>query len=167
MSIYQEGSETTMFDGMRRMVSGVTVVTANNASGERFAMTASSVTSVSAEPPSLLVCINRTARIDHAVIETSFFSISVLAPGHRQVSMNCATPEAYPGSRFAEGDWQQDEQTGLYYLGDAQAVFICHKQAVHSYGTHDIVIGNVTKTLVDGAPEVRVLGYLDGKYIDL
>lgn len=166
MSIYQEGSETTMFEGMRRLVSGVSVVTANNAKGESFAMTASSITSVSAEPPSLLVCINRTARIDHAVMETPYFCVNLLAPKHKQISNLCSTPESRPGSRFEAGNWVKDEHTGLMYLADAQAIFMCHKQAVHSYGTHNIFIGDVMSTHVDHAG-VSVLAYLNGSYIDL
>ncbi|WP_045861400.1 flavin reductase family protein [Teredinibacter purpureus] len=156
---------TTMFDGMRRLLSGVTVITANNSKGERFAMTASSVTSVSAEPPSLLVCINRQATLDHAILETQFFCVNVLAPKHKQISINCATPEA-GDSRFEHGHWQQDSKTGLFYLGDAQAVFICSKKATFEYGTHNIVVGDVTTTLID-ASEVSVLGYLNGSYLEL
>lgn len=165
MSDSQAEQPITMFEGMRRLASGVSVVTANDRRGERYAMTATSVSSLSGEPPSLLVCINRDARIDAAMDSTPFFCVNLLGPKHKQISINCSTPER-GDSRFEHGFWINDEQTGVYYLGDAQAVFFCEKQQQHSYGTHHIYIGNVLRTQVaPGTPEI--LAYLNGQYLYL
>lgn len=164
MAVFDPTPEASMFDGMRRLLSGVSVVTAGNPHGDRFAMTATSITSVSAEPPSLLVCVNRSARIDHAIVESEYFCINILAPMHKQISINCSTPETSADSRFEHGNWHRDENTGVYYLADAQATFFCRKQATHGYGTHNIFIGDVIRTEVDPG-NVQVLGYLNGGYI--
>lgn len=166
MAVINPTPEVSMFDGMRRLLSGVSVVTASNLRGERFAMTATSITSVSAEPPSLLVCVNRSARIDHAIKESAYFCINILAPMHKQISINCSTPEASVDSRFDHGNWHLDEATGVYYLADAQATFFCRRQATHHYGTHNIFIGDVIRTEVDPG-NVTVLGYLNGGYVVL
>jgi len=165
MSSNQKEQSSSMFDGMRRLVSGVCVITAINRAGERFAMTASSVTSVSGEPPSLLVCVNRQARLDQAMNESACFCVNLLSPKQRQISINCSTPESGE-SRFEHGHWQIDTLTGLSFLADAQAVFWCKKQLTNAYGTHHIYIGDVQRTLV--APgDVNVLAYLNGQYLEL
>lgn len=152
----------TMFEGMRRLVSGVCVVTAVDEQGERYAMTATSVTSVSGEPPSLLVCVNQQARLHAAVSHTDFFCINVLAPQHEQVSINCASPEM-ASSRFTEGAWMNHSDSGVPYLSDAQSVFFCRKSQSMVYGTHTIFVGEVEQTLV--APgEPRALAYINGAY---
>ncbi len=153
-----------MFDGMRRMLASVTIVTANNARGERFAMTASSVTSVSGEPQSLLVCVNKKAGLDHAIEESKHFCISVLSPKHKQIAVNCATPELE--NRFEHGNWHQHDDTGLHFLADAEAVFFCQKQLTQEYGTHHVYIADVIETRVS-QEQVNPLGYLDGDYLRL
>ncbi|TVZ39165.1 flavin reductase (NADH) [Alteromonadaceae bacterium 2753L.S.0a.02] len=165
MSQSEQETEVSMFEGMRRLVSGVCIVTARDARGERYAMTATSVTSVSGEPPSLLVCVNEKARIHQAISETDYFCISVLAPKHKQISVNCATPES-AASRFEHGHWAKHEVSGVYYLSDAQAVFFCRKAQAIGYGTHSIFIGNVEATHV-AEGESTVLAYMNGGYITL
>ncbi|SMF40239.1 NADH-FMN oxidoreductase RutF, flavin reductase (DIM6/NTAB) family [Alteromonadaceae bacterium Bs31] len=158
----QDKSSLTMFDGMRRMLASVSIVTASNRAGERFAMTASSVTSVSAEPPSLLVCVNQKAGLDHAIDESEFFCVNVLSAKHKQVAVNCASSDTLE-TRFQHGNWHVEENTGCYFLGDAQAIFFCRKQLVQPYGTHHIYVGDVIETRV-AQGEVSPLGYLNGDY---
>ena len=148
--------------GMRYLASGVCVITGETKEGERIAMTASSVTSVSDNPPSLLVCINKSAKMDTALSETAGFTVNVLAKEHEQVSNNCAKP-AEGDSRFNEGNWVKDERSGLFYLDDALSVFVCEKKQVVPYGTHNIYIGNITEVLV-GAEHKELLVYANGSY---
>ena len=165
MSVPDQSSSPTMFDGMRRLISGVSVITANNRKGDRLAMTATSVTSVSAEPPSLLACVNKDARLGQGMEATEYFCVNLLAPKHKQISVNCSTPENGT-SRYEHGHWKCDEETGIFYLADSQAVFFCLKKAVYTYGTHDIFVGDVMRTQVaEGEP--TVLAYLNGQYVDL
>jgi len=155
----------SMFDGMRRFVSGVTILTANNRLGERFAMTATSVTSVSGEPQSMLACVNQQARLNQAMKETEFFCINLLSPKHKQLSVNCATPDSGV-DRFEHGNWHCHEKTGVFYLADAQAVFFCEKKLVQRHGTHDIFIGDVLETHVANE-SISILAYMNCDYLTL
>lgn len=148
--------------GMRRLASGVCVLSTSLPNNQRFAMTVSSVTSVSDSPASLLVCINQqVSQQGHLATKGSQFAINVLSVDHKDVSNLCAGREP-TRDRFEVGDWQEDE-TGLPILGDAEAVFICQTDHVTTYGTHKIVIGAIHKVILNGA-EGNPLLYADGSY---
>lgn len=148
--------------GMRNLASGVCVVTGLTENGERVAMTASSVTSVSDQPPSLLVCINKEAGLDVALEKTHGFTVNVLNKHQVEVSNTCAKP-AEGDSRFQVGNWVIDEDTGLSYLEDALSVFVCEKKQVVPYGTHNIYIGDIAKVHF-GDSEPDILVYAKGAY---
>ena len=146
--------------GMRRLASGVCVISAR-ISGESFAMTASSVTSVSDNPASLLVCINKmVSQQEYFSTQGSIFAVNVLGEGHEDVSNLCAGRE--PGrDRFSLGDWKQDKSSP--YLIDAQAIFFCETDMLISYGTHQIVIAHI-KSVKTGDMGFAPLLYADGSY---
>lgn len=148
--------------GMRNLASGVCVITALTEGNERVAMTASSVTSVSDNPPSLLVCVNKSARIDSALSKTVDFTVNVLSNDQQEISNNCAKP-AKGDSRFSTGNWAIDKDTGLSFLDDSLSVFVCEKKKVVSYGTHNIYIGDITKVHFGGG-EPDILVYAKGTY---
>ncbi len=148
--------------GMRNLASGVCVITAQTKDGERVAMTASSVTSVSDNPPSLLVCVNKTAKMDVALSDTERFTVNVLSKAQEEISNNCARP-AEGDSRFQSGNWQMDKSTGLYFLEDALSVFFCESKQIVPYGTHNIYIGNIDKVIV-GENHAELLVYANGTY---
>lgn len=148
--------------GMRRLASGVCVLSTKLANQQRFAMTVSSVTSVSDSPASLLVCINQqVSQQGHLATRDNKFAVNVLSTDHRDVSDICAGREP-ARDRFDTGNWQDDE-TGLPILGDALAVFICHTDQVMTYGTHKIIVGAIHKVILNGA-DVDPLLYADGCY---
>lgn len=148
--------------GMRRLASGVCVLSANLPDKQCFAMTVSSVTSVSDSPASLLVCINQqVSQQAHLSTQGTQFAINVLSTNHLDVSNICAGREP-DRDRFAVGHWEQDG-SGLPILNDAQAVFICSTDQVMSYGTHKIVIAAIHKVIINEA-NVDPLLYADGSY---
>ncbi|HSC68970.1 MAG TPA: flavin reductase family protein [Cellvibrio sp.] len=148
--------------GMRRLASGVCVLSTSLSDRQRFAMTVSSVTSVSDSPASLLVCINQlVSQQSHLATPGSQFAVNVLSVGHKDVSNICAGREPNR-DRFEVGNWGEDD-TGLPVLVDAQAVFICRTDQVMTYGTHKIVIGVIQKVILNGAA-VDPLLYADGSY---
>ena len=146
---------------MRRFPAAVTVVTARGKNGD-CGMTATAVTSLSMDPPSLLVCVNRSASFHTTIEEEETFCINVLREGQHQISSNFggAKPVA---ERFAEGDWR--EQDGLPYLADAQAVIFCKKSATFLHTTHTIVVGEATGLILHDS--VAPLLYIDGRYATL
>lgn len=148
--------------GMRRLASGVCVLSTRLDNDQRFAMTVSSVTSVSDSPASLLVCINQlVSQQAHLATKGSQFAINVLSSNQQDVSNICAGREP-TRDRFDVGCWEEDD-SGLPVLGGAQAVFVCQTDQVMTYGTHKIVIGVIHRVIINGA-EVDPLLYADGSY---
>lgn len=149
--------------GMRRMASSVCVITVIDADGQRHAMTATAVSSVSDEPASLLVCINKSARLHQLLHATGRFAVNVLPAGAADISITCASGE--PGeARFVQGDWQNAFE--LPYLADAEAVFFCELAGQMTHGTHLIAIGNLLGSYV-ARREPAPLLYADGQYRQL
>lgn len=152
-------------DGMRRLASGVSVLAVRDAELGRIAMTASSVTSVSDAPPSLLVCVNTNTSMATGMQRNLHFSVNVLSAAQCSISNLCAGA-AKGEERFDEGEWSEDAATGVPILEDAQAVFVCQKEQVVRHGTHDIFIGNIKRVITHRGP-VNPLIYLDGGYHQL
>lgn len=155
-----DNPSTALRAGMRRLAASVCVITAVDSSGQRHAMTATAVTSVSDDPASLLVCVNRQANLHDILTQGNRFAVNVLSAGQADISVQCASTESGE-SRFILGNW--GDANGLPYLRDAQAVFFCHTARQLSHGTHTIVIGDVDKALVDEGL-VNPLIYADGQY---
>ncbi len=152
----------SMRQGMRRLASGVCVLSTSLEDNQRFAMTVSSVTSVSDSPASLLVCINQAvSQQAHLSSPEATFAINVLSVNHQDVSNLCAGRDPSK-NRFDVGNWIADD-TGLPILADALAVFICSTDKVITYGTHKIVIGAISNVIINGA-EVDPLLYANGSY---
>ncbi len=127
---------------MRQLASTVTIVTA--ASGEAMhGMTATAVTSLCAEPPALLVCVNRSASIHPVLHEGQAFCVNVLATKHADLSMIFGG-RVDPELRFAHGTWQHDTE-GVPFMPDASALLFCIVDLLLDYGTHTIVVGKVTR----------------------
>lgn len=149
--------------GMRRLVSGVAVLSTRSYDGTDYAMTVSSVTSVSDAPASLLVCVQQSTRIAPELVMGSRFAVNVLKQQHQAISTICSTGDQGE-HRFAVGDW--DRRLNMPFLRDAEAVFQCEVAAVHPYGTHNIVIGQIIEVAV-ATDEPDPLVYLNGRYRQL
>ncbi|MFT7491369.1 MAG: flavin reductase (DIM6/NTAB) family NADH-FMN oxidoreductase RutF [Pseudohongiellaceae bacterium] len=148
--------------GMRRLASGVCVVS-TEADGKRFAMTASSVTSLSDSPASLLVCVNAAAAIRPFLVKGHAFTVNILGAGQEEISNSCAR-SSNGEDRFNVGQWSRPDEPGAPFLKQAQAIFFCEvDNDTYQYGTHHIVIGRVNNVLIPGA-EISPLIYLNGKY---
>ena len=153
--------ETTADDfrsAMRALASAVSIVC--TASGtRRFGMTATAVTSLCAEPPSLLVCINQAASLHDPLLESRVFCVNVLHAWQSTLAQTFGSKTV--GDRFEHGDWCSDERA-TPYLADAQANIFCDVDDVHRYGTHSIVIGRIYQIGV--RRPFHPLVYQDGRY---
>jgi flavin reductase (DIM6/NTAB) family NADH-FMN oxidoreductase RutF len=143
---------------LRRLASSVSVVTCRH-DGRNHAMTATSVSALSMAPPSMLVCVNRTARFHAALGEAGEFGINVLSRAHVVISKLCSG-EASAESRFTVGDW--DTRAAAPVLVDAQAAIICRKDKQLEYGTHTVFMGRIISIATNG--DVDPLIYVDGQY---
>ncbi len=144
---------------MRRLTSAVTVITTAHGDS-RYGMTATAVTSVCADPPALLICINRSASLHEPLIRSVRFCVNILLA--EQTGIAGAFSGGVPQElRFAEGAWSADD-AGVPFLREAQANIFCEADAMSSYGTHSIIVGKVSDVLVAG--RVTPLLYQDGQY---
>jgi len=145
---------------MRRLAASVTLVTMTK-DGERYGITATAVTSVTAQPPSILVCVNRTTSVHALLTHGAQFCVNLLHHSHVELS------NAFGGfikcdDKFAFGTWH-DSQHNVPYLKDAQANLFCVVDGLMDYGTHTIVIGKIESIITTG--DVAPLIYQDGRYL--
>ncbi len=121
---------------------GVSVVTTDGPRG-RFGLTVSAVSSVSADPPLILICINRRSPAAAAVDGNGQFAVSILADGHRAYAETFSgRPREGRPFDFSHHAWR-DGDTGLPLVQDATAAFECEIDQHLDAGTHRIFIGRV------------------------
>ena len=144
---------------MRRLTSTVCIATAN-LEGQPVGMTMTAVTSVSMEPPALLVCANRQSRLHAALTPGAPFCVNILRVGHDDVAAAFGGRASHT-ERFGCGNWVVDEATPPY-LEDALANLYCTVANSMDYGSHCIFIGCVREVRNghDGPPLI----YGDGRY---
>ena len=143
---------------MRSYIYSVSVMSNVDSNGDFNAITVSSVTSVSLDPPSLLVCINKSAGIHNTIEEGSSFCINLLNKNQEYISNLCSSFQT-EGKRFNDQDW---DLKNIPFLKSAQANIFCTVDKLISYHTHTIVVG-----LVEGAnslSNIATLTYVDGEY---
>lgn len=144
---------------MRRVASTVAIVTAQRGE-ERHGTTATSVTSISMEPPSVLVCFNQASRLHDFLHNQDLFCVNVLHTENVDVAKIFSSAATGP-QRFSLGDWRTGDD-GTPYLADAQANLFCRKEQEVTYGSHTIFIGRVLKALT--REDISPLLYRDGRY---
>jgi flavin reductase (DIM6/NTAB) family NADH-FMN oxidoreductase RutF len=122
------------------------------------AITVSSVTSISMDPPSLLICINKSARIHDTLKIGSEFCINLLNKDQEELSNICSDEDSYD-ERFNDKNWNTK---GVPFLANAQANIFCKVDKLSSYHTHTIVVGLVEDA--NYSDEISTLTYVDGNY---
>ena len=125
---------------MRRLPGGVSIITSGQGS-DRSGMTATSLSSLSVDPPSLIVSINRDASIRPILDRYKAFGASVLRAGQKSVADRFAGIGGLKGNgRFIGERWIALE-TGAPLLATALAVFDCEVEDIIDRHTHSIIIG--------------------------
>lgn len=126
-------------EAMGGFLTGITVVT--TCSGESIAGTAvNAFSSVSQDPPLLLVCLDRGSRSLEAIREAGVFAVNILSDAHMDVVRRFASKSAE--DRFRDVAYRS-EATGAPILDDSVAWFDCEVFAMHDGGDHEIVVGRV------------------------
>ena len=144
---------------MRKFASSVAVVTAQD-EDTRQAMTATSVTSLSMDPPSLLVCIHKSAAIYPLMLAKQPFAVNILSRSQEIIAANCSGDKR-GDERFSDGTWV-NHADGPPMLQGAQAVLICSSDGFLDYGSHGIFVGRVVHVSVDEGLDPLI--YIDGAY---
>jgi len=133
---------TDFTNAMGNAATGVNVVTTAGPGG-RFGVTVSAMSSLSASPPSLLVCIHRQSPVADAIAANGAFCVNVLGSAQAALSDIFAGRAAVTGGdRFGRGEWDRLE-TGAPALGGAVASFDCRLAEAHAFGTHQMFVGLV------------------------
>ncbi len=144
---------------MGQLATGVTVVTVRTPAGG-FGMTASSVTSLSLDPPLLLVCVGKDAAIHDALLGTPRFGVNVLAGRQDAVARRFADRNS---QRIAPEELQLSPG-GVPILAGALARIECERREHFAAGDHTIVTGQLEWSDVGAG---RPLCYIRGAYAEL
>ncbi len=143
--------------GMRKFVYSVSVVS-NVYEGKINAITVSSVTSVSLNPPSLVVSVNKHSSMHATLIPNSIFCINMLTANQQAIAELCSDPKQ--SAKRAENFELSDKDTPL--LTNAFLNIICKVDQIFEYHSHSLVIGIVQD--VKSLENQESLIYQDGNY---
>ena len=141
-------------DVLGRFASGVTVV-AGVSNGEPVGMTCQSFSSVSLEPPLVLVVPAKSSRSWPVIQRSGRFCVSFLAADQAGLSNTMASRGV---DKFADVKWTPSRETGSPVLDGALAQVDCAIHAVHEAGDHYLVVGRVLE-LVTSSDEEPLLFY--------
>ncbi|HUB64851.1 MAG TPA: flavin reductase family protein [Methylocella sp.] len=129
-------------EAMSRVAAAVHIVTTGGRAG-LAGITATSVASITVEPPMMMFCINKSSPTAARVIENGVFCINTLIPSHEALADIFAGRTGHHlDGRFTSGEWTKIV-TGAPVLRNAAAVFDCRLVEVKEVMTHLIVIGAV------------------------
>lgn len=156
---YRSGSDArTLRDAMGCFATGVTIITAHAPDGRPVGLTANSFTSVSLDPPLLLVCIANNSGSAEVLRGTDDFAVNVLQIGQQPVSNLFAgkSEDRFSGTRWEVGEY------GAPILPSSLGIFECKRHTLHEAGDHFILVGRVEKASFE--PRRDPLLYFRGKY---
>jgi flavin reductase (DIM6/NTAB) family NADH-FMN oxidoreductase RutF len=123
-----------------RFATGVTILTIPGPDGRPAGMTASSLASVSLEPPLLSVCVERRADMHDLIVAAPGFVVNVLESSQEALSRRFAEehPDRFAGVGYHLG------AGGEVVLDDTLAHIECRRNALYDGGDHSIIVGLVT-----------------------
>lgn len=142
-----------------RFATGVTVVTARDERGDH-GMTVSAFSSLSLEPPLILICVAHEATMTPVIAAASDFVVNILSDGQEAMSRRFSSTldDRFAGLGFARGE------RGVIILDDVQAWMECRVVSHHVEGDHTIIVGAVERA---HARDARPLLYYCGGYAQL
>lgn len=159
-SMEAAGADAVLFrDGMRKVASSVGIVTAAFEGGRR-GLTATAICSVSAEPPMLAVCVNKSSSAYEAISRSACFAVNILDASQMPVA-DAFGGGAAPDQRFAIGEWHEGE-TGAPVLRGAVVSFECALTTLVDASSHTLFMGLVRA--VHGSAASDPLIYHDRRY---
>lgn len=147
---------------MRNLAGTVAIVTSGREDCRR-GLTITALCSLSADPPSLAVCINRKAEAHDVIASEGCFGVSILAAEHVELARSFAGQDGSKGAeRFMSRRWTQLE-TRVPLLDDAVAIIDCRVIRQIDVGTHSLFCGLIVATRDRDA--TRPLLHHDGEFV--
>jgi flavin reductase (DIM6/NTAB) family NADH-FMN oxidoreductase RutF len=137
-------------EAMAGLCSGVAVVTARRDDGNPCGLVATSVSSFSARPPSVLVSVDRSSRCHRALVDGDTFGVHLLAADQEPLAHVFA---GRGDDKFAGVDWSWDD--GVARLAGSLAYLRCRRSALFELYDHSLLVGDMTGgSIVPGEPLV-------------
>ena len=137
-------------EAMAGLCSGVAVVTARRDDGNPCGLVATSVSSFSARPPSVLVSVDHSSRCHRALVDGDTFGVHLLAADQEPLAHVFA---GRGDDKFAGVDWSWDD--GVARLAGSLAYLRCRRSALFELYDHSLLVGDVTGgSIVPGEPLV-------------
>ncbi|GAA5232001.1 flavin reductase family protein [Verticiella sediminum] len=149
--------------GMRRLASGVSLITTVR-DGQRHGLTATAVSSVSAAPPSLLVCVAQSASAHDAIVAAGKLCVNILSAQQETNAMRFGRSDGRD-SRFEHGNWQT-LKTGAPALAGSLATFDCEVRQTIPYTSHSILICEIVDVALWDTP-LQPLVYFNSAFVQL
>ncbi len=145
---------------MGNFATGVTIITTKNAAGKPFGLTANAFSSLSLDPPLLLICVDKKVDCYACFDESKVFGVNFLSEGQDQLSNRFATKgiEKFEGVSYKLGE------LGVALLDDALAHIECKVASAYEGGDHTIYVGEIQSATVLSD---RPLLFFRGKYFKL
>jgi flavin reductase (DIM6/NTAB) family NADH-FMN oxidoreductase RutF len=147
---------------MGRFVTGITIMSTIQ-DGVPHAMTANAFTSVSLDPPLVLVCVDKAVRMHDAVLDCGQWAVSVLAGDQRDLAERFARSGRDLYSQFEGVETHPGPKTGCPIVGHSLSWMECRTWATYDGGDHTIVVGEVLDLGVL-RPNDNALAYFTGRY---
>ena len=149
---------------MRRLVYPVCIASTNT-NGENHAITVSSVTSVSIDPPSLLVCINKTSSFLSSLKIYDYLNINFLSAQQKEIATLCSSRK-YANERFEGNLWLNDANS-VPYLRESQSIVFGQVAKMIEHDTHIIIVVSINEVILNNPGEPDALLYCNGEYLVL
>ena len=141
--------------------SGVVIVTTINKEGKRHGFTASAFSSLSLDPPLILVCLANTADCYKTFINSDKFAVNIIGKQLHELAFKFATKgvEKFEGNQFIES-----ESSGLPILSSSICSLECDTKKTYPGGDHEILVGEVNEVHVnEGNPSI----WYEGSFRDI
>ena len=162
VSIETEVTASDFRNAMRQLTGGVSVVTAGRGR-DISGMTVTSVSSLSVDPPALIVSINRESSSWPLVKRYGFFGVNILTSDQLDIAERFTGKGGLKGAdRFAGARWLT-RASGVPLLADALAAIDCEVEDIVERHSHAIIIGRVLDVTV--SPRTAALAYWQGQYV--
>jgi flavin reductase len=146
-----------------RFASGITIMSTSQ-DGVAHAMTANAFTSVSLDPPLVLVCVDHGVRMHDAVLDCGFWAVSVLSERHRELADRFAKSGRDLYGQFDGVATQSGPKTGCPVIEGALSWLECRTWATYPGGDHTIVVGEVLSLGAGPPDDPAALIYYGGQY---
>jgi 3-hydroxy-9,10-secoandrosta-1,3,5(10)-triene-9,17-dione monooxygenase reductase component len=154
----EAGELATFKQAMRHLIGGVSVITAG-ADEAKTGLTVTSAISLSLDPPTMLVCVNRNASAWPVIQRERHYCVNILDSRHQHVADRFAGRGGVKGGARYEGAQWRQFVTGAWGLEDALAVVDCAVEEIIERHSHGIMIGAVKWVHLGGGGEALIYGH--------